>query len=338
MMTNTAWRRQGKFSAKLIGGLGALALAGTLVACAGASAPEGSGGDTDAPAEMTTVRLEYNVGTSTLPIVVADRQGFFADHGVDFKGTEIAPGPAGMAALAQGQSDVLQTTFQTVLEAADQGLDLKAFTGMGLSTTDQPSFPVFTNDESVSDFGDLSGKTVGVPALTSFATSALEYLVAQEGGEAPAELVVVPWDTQADQLGANRVAAVWSINPHARNLSSLGFDMIGDPTLIVTDQQQMVASLLVTTGDFAAAHPEALAGIAAALTDAVEWIAANDDDAKQLLIEWIGLPENLVIGYPMTQFQIELSEADLSPEFTFHNELGKFTNLKLSDLYVDVSG
>ena len=50
--------------------------------------------------------------------------------GIDFVGTEITPGPAGIASLGQ-QSDVLQTTQQSAFEAVEKGLDLKFFAGMG---------------------------------------------------------------------------------------------------------------------------------------------------------------------------------------------------------------
>lgn len=324
-------------STRFLAGLGGLALVAGLAACASSTpepAPAGDG-DGEAAVEVTTVRMDFNVGTSTLPIVVADRQGFFEDHGIDMQLREIAPGPAGMAALGQ-QSDVLQTTSQTVLEAADKGLGLKIFAGMGNSTNDQPSFPVFTNDDSVKDFGDLAGKTVGVPSLTGFATLALQEVVAAEGGDAPMEIVTVPWDTQADQLAANRVAAVWSINPHAANLSDQGYTALGDPTLIATDRDELLASVLVTTDAFAEKNADALGRINAALEDALKWIKDNDDEAKELIVEWIGIPEKLVVGRPMTQFKIDIDEDDLTPPFAVYKKLNMFTALDVKDLFVDV--
>lgn len=334
MMT---WKNHGATPFKIAVGMAGLALATGLVACsssgtAPASGSSDGGGGSDEP---TTIRLDFNVGTSTLPIVVADEQGFFEDHGVNVELHEIAPGPAGMAALGQ-QSDVLQTTPQTVFEAAEKGLGLKIFAGMGNSTSDQPSFPVFTNDDSVDDFGDLAGKPVGVPSLTGFATLALQQIVEDEGGSG-AELVTIPWDTQADQLAANRVAAVWSINPHAANLEDQGNENLGDPTLIATDRDELVASILVTTDAFAESNPEALSGMVEALDDAVAWITANDDDAKQLIVDWIGIPEELVVGKPMTQFKIDITEGDLEPPFAVYDKLGMFGNVTVSDLFFDVN-
>ena len=313
-----------------------LSTAACATSPASSSAPAGSTGDSDG-LDPITVRVSYNVGTATLPIVVAERMGMWEEGGIDFVGTEITPGPAGIASLGQ-QSDVLQTTQQSAFEAIEKGLDLKFFAGVGNSTTEIPSFPVFTNDESVNDFGDLSGKTLGVPSLTGFATTTMLYLIDEEGGDSTtSQTVVVPWETQADQLKADQVAAVWSITPHSVNLTEQGFKPLGDPTLLATGEDELLASALVTTGAYAEANPEALSRIKKVMNEAVDWIKANDDEAKEILMDWIGLPEEVVVGHPLTNWKIDISAADLEPMQTFYNDMGMLTNLPpMDEIIIDV--
>lgn len=321
-------------------GCAALMLAVGMAACAAPAAVPATAPSAGATAEALdpiTVRFSYNVGTSTLPIVVADRLGLWEEGGVDFVGTEITPGPAGIASLGQ-QSDVLQTTQQSAFEAVDKGLDLMIFAGVGNSNAAIPSFPVFTNDKNITSFADLSGKTVGVPSLTGFATTAMTHLIDKEGGDSSSvELVVVPWDTQADQLKADRVSAVWSITPHAINLEEQGYFPLGDPTLLATGEDEMLASVLVSTADYAAKNPEALRRVKAVMNTAVQWIADNDDEAKEILMDWIGLPENLVVGHPLTNWKIDITAADLEPMKALYAELGMLANLPpMKDIIVDV--
>ncbi|UNK45639.1 ABC transporter substrate-binding protein [Arthrobacter sulfonylureivorans] len=330
MMTTQA---RSKAVVRLIAGMSAGLLALGLTACAteaNSQTNQGSSSDSDA----ITVRFQYNVGSSTLPIVVADRLGFWEENGIDFQGTEITPGPAGIAALGS-QSDVLQTTQQTLFEAAEKGRDLKIFAGMGLSTTEVPAFPVFTNGDA-DNFADLTGEVVGVPGLTSFPTTALKYVADKEGGDSSQiEMVVVPWDTQADQLKADRVAAVWSIQPHAINLAKQGYKMLGDPTLLATDRDEMLASVVATTAEYADKNPEALKRIKAALNDAKDWIEGNDAEAKEIMIDWIGLPEELVVGHPLTAVKIDITVEDLEPMKSIYKDLGLFANLPpLEEIYV----
>lgn len=304
-----------------------------LAACSG-GAPSSQATAADGSPQPITVRVSYNVGTATLPIIVAKERGMWEEGGIDFVGTEITPGPAGIASLGQ-QSDVLQTSQQAAFEAIEKGLDLKFFAGVGNSTTELPSFPVFTNDPAVKDFGDLSGKTLGVPSLTGFATTTMQYLIDEEGGDSSATpTVVVPWETQADQLKADQVSAVWSITPHSVNLAEQGFTPLGDPTLIATGQDELLASALVTTGRYAESNPEALRRIKAVMSEAVEWIAENDAEAKQMLIDWIGLPEDLVVGHPLTNWKVDISAADLEPMQKFYNKIGMLTNLPPMDQIV----
>ncbi|MHA6669373.1 ABC transporter substrate-binding protein [Homoserinimonas sp. A447] len=322
---------------RMLAGVAAFALLGGLAACASSEPTPAANPGTETEQELITVRLSYNVGTSTLPIVVADRLGMWEENGIDFVGTEITPGPAGIASLGQ-QSDVLQTTQQSSFEAVEKGLPLRIFAGVGNSTTELPSFPVFTNDKSVKDFGDLSGTTLGVPSLTGFATTAMDYMIDKQGGDsAKTPKVVVPWETQADQLKANQVSAVWSITPHAVNLEKQGYKALGDPTLLATGQDELLASVLVTTADYAEANPEALRRVKATMIEAVQWVKDNDAEAKDMLMDWIGLSKDLVVGHPLTNWKIDITADDLAPMQRLYAELGMLPNLPpMKEILVDL--
>lgn len=321
------------FSMKRRGALGGLAVAalmvGALTACStGGSAAPPAGGDDD---EVIPIRVAYSVGPSTLPIIVGELEGFFEDHGLDFTGTQISPGPAAIQGLGR-QYDVLQTSTQSVLESADQGLDILFVTGMGNSTKELPAFPVFVADDSIDSWGDLAGTKYGVPSITAFATTTTLFLAEQDGA-APGsiETPIVPWDTQADQLKAGQVDAVWTVNPFSFVLDAQGYKTIGDPTLEATGADELVASVTAATGPYASENPEALKRFKAALMDAAQWVVDNPDDAKRVIIDELGLPEDLIMNSPQQLFKIDLKPADIEPMFVVYDELGMLQDLPALD-------
>ncbi|GAA5035565.1 ABC transporter substrate-binding protein [Microbacterium fluvii] len=315
------------------GGVAALALAVTaLVGCSSSEAAPPS--DEVGADEVLPIRVGYSQGPSTLPIIIAEKNGIFADHGLDFTGTIVTPGPTAMQGLGK-QYDVLQTSTQAVFEAADQGLDIAFVTGMGNSTTELPAFPVYVGDASISTWGDLGGKVFGVPSLTGFATTTALFLAEKEGADpASIETPVVPWDTQADQLAAGQVDAVWTVIPYSFLMNSKGFTLLGDPTLQATGVDELVASVTAAPGDFAEKNPETLSRFKAALEEAAQWVADNEDEAKQVVVDVLGLPEQLIMSNPMQSYKIDLAPADLEPMFVVYDQLDMLQDLpELDELF-----
>src|SRR5262249_32755748 len=157
--------------------VGILASTG-LAACSSGGAASSSGGDSSSG---MTIRYEHSVGLAGTPIEVAYQQGFFKKHGLTVEDKVIAPGPAGLAALGR-QADVLQTSNQSIFDATSAGRkDLLFFGGLGMSTKDNPAFPVYAADKSIHSWADLAGKTEGVSSLTGFPTTTIDYLAKQHG-------------------------------------------------------------------------------------------------------------------------------------------------------------
>jgi NitT/TauT family transport system substrate-binding protein len=319
---------------------GAVAFVSTILATALLAACSGSGGSPDPlPADednsVLPIRIGYSAGPSTLPIIVAELEGFYEKHGLDAEISTVTPGPTAMQGLGR-QYDVLQTSTQSVFEAAEQGLDIQIVTGMGNSTKELNAFPVFTNDESVQSWADLEGKVFGVPSLPGFATTTTLFLAGKEGADPDLiETPIVPWDTQSDQLQAGQVDAVWSVIPFSFLLESQGYRVLGDPTLEATGVDELVASVTATPTAFADSNLEALTRLKAALLEAEQWVTDNPDEAKAVVIDVLGLPEKLIMDNPVQGTRIDLGPADVSPMFVVYDELGMLQNLPpMEDLFV----
>lgn len=301
-MMNTASRRLGLRHLLRATALATL-LVGSLTACGSGEESGGQPGD--------TLRLAYHEGLSTLPIRIAIENGYFEARDVDIEVTAVKPSPSTIAGMGK-QYDMIQIPPDSIFVAVDKGMDLKFVTGLGTSTHEVPAFPVYTKDESITTWADLEGKKFGEPLALSFASNALRYQVAREGGDPKSiKASQVGWDVALDQLNSGRVDFVWSVLPLSTAFQGLNY--LGDPTLDATGLDELVASVTAVTGEFAKNNPDALANFKKALLDAVEWIGANEDEAKERAVAWLKMPEALIVGHPLQNYKIDISAADLEP-------------------------
>src|SRR5918996_2026927 len=212
--------RRGAYAAAMI--VGALLTTG-LAACGG---DDDSSGDDGSSAEE--IRLAVIPAFGSLPIHVADVQGFFEDEGLDLQTTETQDVPGAVAALGK-QFDIALAAPSIMLAANAQGANLQGISGM--QVVDQQHLnSVLVSKEPVNSFADLEEKSVGVIALSGGSIQATEYLIQSEGGDPQTvNFSAVPLPTMADQVEAGRIDAAVSAVPFFTGLGrrALGGQGVG---------------------------------------------------------------------------------------------------------------
>src|SRR5690606_11426615 len=90
-----------------------------------------AGGLGAASAENVKLRFAYLLAASTLPILVAQKNGDFAKAGLDVELTEVQGGPAVVAAIASGSADVGYAAPVPPINARLNGINVKMVMALG---------------------------------------------------------------------------------------------------------------------------------------------------------------------------------------------------------------
>jgi ABC-type nitrate/sulfonate/bicarbonate transport system substrate-binding protein len=289
--------------------LGLSASITVLCLAAGACGADGGGGG--AAGGDGTLRVAANTNATMLPFWAAQEQGFFDDHGIDdVKLTNIE----NVATLppALGKSfDIVLSTPTLVISSNEQGIPVSWVSGSSVDSVQHKSGALMVMpDSGIDDVSDLSGKTIGVLNESGTLHIATAYWLKQEGVDLDSvDIVQVDGPSQADQLASGRIDAVESVTPFTGQIAAAGATSLGVPYRSLGD---VIAPIMFAAQtQWAEDNADEVDDFRAALEDGAEWIADNDDDARALLQEKTGYPEDVVKTIEFPQFDTTVRTEDL---------------------------
>ncbi len=292
-----------------------------LVATGCASGPGGAADDSD----PRTLRIAHNSNAAALPVQVAMAEGIFAKHDlkIEYKKVEnigTLPGTLGRS------FDIALSVPTTVIAAAQQGIPVTQVSGATIDVQDNPTgFVIGSTKAGVTDVTQLAGKTLGVLTETGTVHTATKAWLKQEGVDpASVKIVQVDGPAQADQLAAGRIDAVETVMPFATNvLSNEDAVNLGDPYLKLAPE--LSAILWIARQDFASKNADVLRDFRAALDEAIEFIAANDDKARTALKDYTGLPDAAIAAAKLPTYTTEIRPQDMRVWLAAMREVDGFT-------------
>ncbi|MDV6271020.1 ABC transporter substrate-binding protein [Rhodococcus globerulus] len=275
-----------------------------LVACG--SGDGGSGGE-------GPVRIAVVPGFGSLPIRVAEKEGFFAAHGVDAKVLENSSTASFGPGLGK-QFDFILNTPMDFIAAASKGIDVYAVTNMYVNTVNAPNNVLVTKDPSITSLADLKGKRIGVVSMAGTGYGTLVYALDQAGvKKGDATLIATPFPDQFDQLESGNLDATLSTVPFWSAMEDAGYRTVVDVPFFVGGEGS--PNTFYSTGKkYAEANPETVKGFHAAIADAIAWIQSDPVRARAATQEWLGLPSEVVDKAPLPVMGTKL-EASMLEKF-----------------------
>lgn len=232
-----------------------------------------------------------------LPTVLAKQLGNYEKHGVDVELIDFKGGSQALKAVVGGSADVVSGYYEHTINLAAKKQQLAAFV-----TYDQ--FPgiviVVAPDETgnIKTIADLAGKTVGVSAPGSSTDFFLKYLLGK-AGQAPDSAAVVGVGLGATAVAAieqGQVDAVVTLDPAVTVLKARHPDLrlLAD-TRSAADTEALFGSgypggALYTLQSWIDDNPEAVQGLAAAITETLDYIHSHtpEEIMAQMPAEMIG--------------------------------------------------
>jgi NitT/TauT family transport system substrate-binding protein len=256
------------------------------------------------------IRAAYIPVVTWLPAWVAKEQGFFAAHGLDVtlsvsQNLSTLPGTVGK------QFDFAPSTAPDLLKSVAAGLDVIAVAGEVFETEDNPTTHVIVSKASgIAGPKDLAGKLIATPTIGGVIHVAVLYWLKKNGVDpASVRAVEVPFPNMPDQLKANRVDAVESVEPFAGALRANGNISIADPLLSVG--KDVLFPFWISQGAWARTHQPVIKAWIAALEDAKSFIEKNPAGARKIMAQYTKLPEAVVQATPFPTYRFDIKPDDI---------------------------
>ena len=287
----------------------ALALALIAAACGDASDTDvDSNGSDPGPTE---VRVAYVPATTTLPLHVAEAQGYFDEQGLEVTLTEAA-NISDIPATLGRQFDIALGTATDLIRAGRAGVDVLQIAGNTIDTEENPFVRLIVRPESgIENVAQLEGKTVASPTLSGVIHVAVLYWAQQEGVDPSAITgVQVPPPNLPDQLQAGQVDAVEALEPFASQLVANGNVSLGDPFASIG--LPLATNFWIADGEWARSNPEAVDGYVQALEQAVTYIDENPAEARAVLQDYTGFPPAIAETVPLPTYDFDIRADDLA--------------------------
>lgn len=216
------------------------------------------------------------------PLYLADKKGFFDDHGADVDVQFFESKTDSKSALAAGRIQGMSTTVDTHVMSAASGMDISIV--LALDTSDGGDGLSALKD--IPDIPSLKGHTVALDTSGGASYFWFQYLLQQEGmtlddvqavnmssGDAGAAFV-------AGEVDAAVTWEPWLSKAKETDNGTVLIDSSETPGIIV--------DALAMDKDFAAQYPGTVKAIVEGWYDALAYMESDPDDAYKIMMEYTG--------------------------------------------------
>lgn len=295
-----------QFRRVVTAGFAVLLVTAGSAACSGTTSSTGGGRTADG---LTIIETTVVPGTSLLPVKLAVDRGIFKKRGLDVRMKNGTDWSTFLVQLTKNQLQVSIMPPTTFLAGVQKKQKVLAFSGTIAENNEKPATACeFSKQSGIRNYADFAGKRIAVAAVVDSTSDSIRYLVEHQGADAGSiKFLPVAPDQQADQLKAGNVDIACGTQPYSALLEAEGFQTLGAPGYEaerIAAQQRGVtldstpSGMTVTSKQFADAHPEALRAWQDSLTEAIDYLNANQQDARRMAADWTGIPIDVINSSP----------------------------------------
>ena len=249
--------------------------------------------------------MPINLGTlkiaSQTDIFVAQQHGIFARNGLDAKLAFFNTGADAVNASQGGAVDVLLSIPGTGMTAMERGFDLVPIFQDEVAHAGPPdsaSVQVLASS-NLKTLADLVGKKIGVGALHTQNTVEVQTLLKRAGVALDAvQFVELPFPTQATALKTGQVDAVNPIDPFTTQLVTSGVGRVISWNYVESIPQQPLG-VMFARGAFLKSNPKAVTAFVQSVKEAMDYLNADPDRARQEVVAFTGLDAALIKNMPL---------------------------------------
>lgn len=273
--------------------LSLLVMLSILTGCVAVSTP--------AAAPETTALRPVRIGTQPWigygPWWIAQKQGIFAQYGIEAELIDFVTDTEVNAAFASGNMDVANVATHTALKLYANGVDLKIVLLEDVSN----AADAIIAPSAIASITDLAGKTV---AYEEGSTSdlLLHYALAENNLQIE-DIVAAPMPA-ADAgaaLIAGQVDAAVTYEPYISEASNQNSDI--QALYTAAERPGLISDVLAARTQFAEENPEVMRKLLQVWDEAVTFLRENPETGRAIIAEAVGsAPEELTTAFEGVAF------------------------------------
>jgi NitT/TauT family transport system substrate-binding protein len=270
-----------------------------LTACGGGgedtAESTGSGG-ADGATETTQVTVGVIPIVDVAPIYLGDEQGFFEERGIELELVQAQGGAAIVPAVLSGEYQFGFSNVTSLLLAKSRNLPLKVVAA-GNSTTGDPKDDIgallVPADSPIQTPADLDGKTVAINTAKNISDTVVRESARKAGGDpASIRFTELGFPDMPAAIAAERVDAAFVLEPFKSVALQAGAREISAP--YADTAEDLLIAAYFTSEQTLAEDPELVERFTEAMNESLEYAAANEEEARQVLTTYTRIDAALI--------------------------------------------
>lgn len=256
------------------------------------------------PAKLPVVRVAYMPDIhGAAPIVIAEKEGFFKQQGIDVQPVKFTSGPPEIDAMAAGQIDMAYIGPGAIFLAAQGKTDIVAVDSINVG-----DMILASPNSGIKTLADLKGHTIGVPKGTS--GEMILNLALKKAGLTSSDVKIVNMDVASEISGfvAGHVDAVATWNPYSSEIQQ----QVPGTVVLATDKDFMPSftfpQVWTANPTFEQAHKDLVQKFVNALSEANDWRMQNVKQAATMTANFTGAPVDSLLSQAGTTEWVSSSQ------------------------------
>lgn len=265
-------------------------------------------------ADPKTVRVSVINISDVLALYVAVDQQMFAKRGLTVDITPVGNQSVIVSSLVSGAADIGFSVPPTMIQAKDNGIDLKIVCGATEFPIPKPLYAgiLARTGSNIHSAGDLVGKKVGVIGLNAFHhIMARRWLAENRVDPDKVSFVEIGLPQMSDLMKAGQIDAAVTVDPFYHRMIDQGIGYSFDDYL-KTVPDGVPIDFYMATENWTKANPETSKAFGAAIAEANDFIRAHDDSARESLAKWTKLPPVVVASTRMPNFSVRTDAKEMA--------------------------
>lgn len=265
---------------------------------------------------LGTIKVGYIPVGDCLQLFVAEELGYFTEQGLTLEKQAVKGGALIAMAVESEDLDLGWSNLVSLAIARDKGFPFKVLSPGAYE--DERGHRVHSllikADSPIASVKDLKGKTIAINTLGNVNDLAVTALAVQHGlTSQDFKLIELPFPQMEAALADGSVDCVLTLEPFVTKALSSGTAKTLEPAALKVYGDHFLLAAWFSTEKWVAKHPEQAAAFSAAVRKASEFISANPDQARGILIRHTGLTPELAQKIAMPAFATDIFVGDVQP-------------------------